>query len=218
MNATEWTVLMHWACTTHFGREQRGAVSALMGLMGCWSKWEGQQSFPGPGKRLVLGLQNCWLTLSHHTQTTSFAVSHRLWSKICKKGKWCVKIELRWEELDSSLTGNIRWVCHFNLSIDNGVSVCRMLCSQMISLFIWDFGSHAGRGKCLIWDGWKLNRKEGGTSQFNSRECVSLGASASSEATWKLWSEKTERDQKNSSKTHLPMCPESNTTILADRA
>lgn len=106
INATGWTVLMHWACTTHFGREQRGAVSALRGLTGCWAKWEGQQSFPGPGKRLVLGLQNCWLTLSDHTQTASFAVSHRLWSKIRKKGKWCVKIELRWEELGSNLTGN----------------------------------------------------------------------------------------------------------------
>lgn len=38
----------------------------------------------------------------------------------------------------------------------------------------------------------------GGMSEFSLEECVS------SEATWKLWSEKTQRDQKNPSKNQCP--------------
>lgn len=154
--------------------------------------------------------------LSDHTQTTPPAVSHRLSSKIWKKGKRCMVMELRWEELDSSLIGN-GWVCHFNFGVDNGVRVCRMVCSQLTSLFFWGFERHAGRGKCLLCDGWSLHKKKEEEWVRSIRRDRSLQKQVLLQKQLESFGRRWPREiRRTLHRIVTHMCPESNTTILAN--
>ena len=75
---------------------------------------------------------------------------------------------------------------------------------QVIAVFFGGFESHAGIGKYLLW-GWKLPRRKE-EEEWVSLICrkVSLRSKWHLKGTWKLGSEKTQRDQKNPSKNQLP--------------
>lgn len=118
-----------------------------------------------------------------------------------------MKMEVRQKELDSSLTGEARWVCHFNLNIDNRIQVYSILYTlgQVIAVFFGGFENHAGIGMYLLW-GWNLQRRKEEEEWVSSIwRKVSLISKWHLKATWKLGWEKTQRNQKTLQRIRCPV-------------